>query len=107
MHKLGSPNNHSIARSITVNQNGVHVLYYESSPSNVTKHWHDGTVYEMEDNSGSAEAVFALKDDVYVVGSEKNPGLKRQAKLWKNGEGVNITNGNGQAIAKDVFVVKR
>jgi hypothetical protein len=45
-----------------------------------------------------------VNNDVYVAGYEVNNSGKNVAKFWKNGVGVNLTDGSDNAIAYAVAV---
>lgn len=56
------------------------------------------------DSYAEAVSVFVDGDDVYAAGHEYNDGSLSIAKLWKNGVGINLSDGNVRAAAKSVFI---
>jgi hypothetical protein len=63
--------------------------------------WKNDTRIDLEDGS-SANAIFVIGDDVYIAGEDRS----FRAKYWKNGEVVNLTEGDSghAAAASDIMV---
>jgi hypothetical protein len=59
----------------------------------------------MSCNKDDDSFYHTLKGDVYVAGYEYNAQDKNVAKLWKNGEEQNLTDGTRNASANSVFVI--
>ena len=117
------------AASIYVSGNDVYAAGYEASGHEYTtwygtvenrqvaKLWKNGKVQNLTDGTcdACAHSVFVSDGDVYVAGWERSGqeykdndiiGTERRyvAKLWKNGEAQNLTDGTHDAQAVSVFV---
>jgi len=68
--------------------------------------WKNGIAQNLSDGSepASAESVFVLGKDVFVVGHERNESGNWVAKLWKNGIAQNISSETFDASAGSIFV---
>ena len=98
------------ANAVVVSAGNVYVVGCETNTqgNKVAKLWKNGIAKSLsnENNIASAESVFVLGNDVYVVGYEKfEYGNRNVAKLWKNGIAHNLTNAKNEAKAYSVFVI--
>ena len=98
----------------------VYVAGFESvNGARVARLWKNGIVQNLESSvdintfsgivSSVANSVFAYNNDVYVAGFEeivKYGEISYHSRLWKNGEILNLTNGNFYEEAISVFVSK-
>ena len=89
------------ANSVYVEGNDVYVVGNGTSrcqgyPTSVAKLWKNGVIQNLTDdpfyhNGTSAQSVFVLNKNVYVVGHEYHNLDKQYVKLWINGVGQYVT----------------
>ena len=106
-----------MANSVYVSGSDVYVAGYERDVQNRCSAivWKNGIRQKLTDGirsisysgipGASAESVFVSGSDVYVAGYESN-GSRYVAKLWKNGEAQDLTDGKRRSHAYSVFVVE-
>jgi len=78
------------------------------SPPQHAQYWKNGQLIFRESEVSNALSIFIYQDDIYMAGLLYSPGgLTSIACYWKNGQRVNLTDGNGTAIARSIFVTDR
>jgi hypothetical protein len=111
------------ARSIFVSNGDVYVAGMETDNTNnpdhiyfsVAKYWKNGQAVTLSDGSFPAEAysIFVSGSDIYVAGYETTPDPlhigngNHVAKYWKNGVGVNLTDGASSCEANSIYVLDK
>lgn len=75
------------------------------SPPQHAQYWKNGQLVFRESEVSNGLAIFSHQNDIYMAGHLYTPGgLTSIACYWKNGQRVNLTDGNGTAVARSVFV---
>lgn len=99
----------SMAYDITVYNSDVYVVGYDINKSNSVQTaalWKNGvrTFLTGSENLSIAKSVYVNNNDVFVVGfkaENKGDNIYHEAKLWKNGIEINLTN---QSMADAYYV---
>tara|TARA_R110002012_G_scaffold320402_2_gene543943 strand:+ start:52651 stop:53697 length:1047 start_codon:yes stop_codon:yes gene_type:complete len=98
--------------AVYVSNNTVYIAGEEYIPGlsiepdlNFATIWVDGIKTRLDCNYlPTPTSIFVLDDDIYVTGSEYIQGSeKTKARLWKNGEGTDLTDGLNRAQGQSVF----
>ncbi len=107
---LTDGSHHASANSVYVSGSDVYVAGYELNSIGLGKVrlWKNGVAQILESPSDTllgtwASSVYVAGSDVYVVGSEGKNNT-RNAKLWKNGVGQDLSSGPNWQWATSVFV---
>ncbi|NVN16966.1 hypothetical protein GUA46_01325 [Muricauda sp. HICW] len=79
--------------------------YLNNGEKNIATVWHNGEVfYELSENISNANSIF-VDDKVYVAGTEIDPDtFINMARLWVNGQVVELEGGDDFGSATSVFV---
>jgi len=98
-------NGTSTGRAHSVYVEGGVDVYVSGHEGNVAKSWKNGAAVSLSDGTNPAVAycITRFYPDLYVAGTEMI-GTKTAARIWKNGFGSFLTNGNFNAGAFSVYV---
>jgi len=110
LYLLDNESNWMDAISLFVSGNDAYVC---GSEENIPIFWKNGNKQTLPSgtNYGVANSIFVSGNDVYVVGTERETyspvSQSWDAKLWTNGIGKVLANGETRIIPYSVFVVKK
>jgi hypothetical protein len=99
--------------AMTVDGDNVFISGYSSgpptppnySPPQHAQYWKNGQLIFREDEFSNGLSIVTHENDVYMAGVFYPPGgLATVACYWKNGQRVDLTEDNGIAIARSIFV---
>ncbi len=75
------------------------------SPPQHAQYWKNGKLIFREPEASNGLSIFAYGDDIYMAGIlYPAGGTTSIACYWKNGNRVDLTDGNGVAVARSIFV---
>ncbi len=95
--------NSSIARSILVSGNDVHIVGAEHNGTKlVARYWKNDIGADLSNGSAHATAtsIAVAGTDIHVVGFDG-----KKARYWKNGVGTDLTDGVETGLASTIFLV--
>jgi len=78
------------------------------SPPQHAQYWENEQLMFRESEVSNALSVFPHKNGIYMAGHLYTPQVvSSTACYWKNGERVDLTDGNGTAVARSIFITDR